>query len=776
MTHMKTLFSAKRWLVHSWMVAGMVGMGCRPPAPVEIAPQAAAGTNPVSEAQALLAERARLDAGLWRNESEAQEHERPFTTLWDDLRRSTNRWATLAGFTFESLRLGEPGPVRRLPHEVRRHVFGSPNRPLPPAEVRQMLARWEADGIRLEHSEWHHKQFHPGEPGKVRSTFSATLYAVRDRDQTRFLVQTEFDVLWAAARDPGKPPVVREIVVNQLTLSERGGADAFRKIGLPRKSSLSPVTLIARDLTGDGRSEILIPTENLAYSYQGDGTWQPYLLMKQFPLHDIETDLRWVRSVLADFTGDAKPDLMLAVPGHGVLLYEADAKGFFTGTPVKLLEEAKLLEKPSVLTVGDVNLDGRLDVWLGQYLPAYVGGQMPAPFYDANDGPPAFLLLNEGAGKFRDATVASGLAGKRNRRVFSASFVDWDDDGDLDLLVVSDFSGLDIFENDGKGTFQDVTDRLADERANFGMSHVLDDLDRDGKLDLFVTGMASTTARRLVALGLSREEFPEHNAMRLWMAFGNRLYLGDGRGRFRQPAAAGMVNRSGWSWGSAALDFANDGWPDLYVANGHISGRTTRDYCTTYWRHDIYVDSRTNNPVLARLFQRELGVLGDISWNGYEKNVLFVNDGGTNFVSAGYLFDVAFEFDSRSVLVDDFDHDGRMDLVVVQQDFFVQPPDGFTVHVLRNEWTNTNHWIGVLLAESPGVSPYGARVEVRTASGKHTGWVVSGDSLWVQHAPMRHFGLGAEREIRSITVTWPGGKRTVLEKPEPDRYHRVAAP
>ena len=121
-----------------------------------------------------------------------------------------------------------------------------------------------------------------------------------------------------------------------------------------------------------------------------------------------------------------------------------------------------------------------------------------------NDGHPAYLLINDGTGRFTDQTAAFGLAPKRHRRTYSASFVDLDEDRDLDLMVVSDFAGLDLYRNNGKGQFTDITDSLGANHYSFGMSHALADFDQDQKLDIYMVGMGSTTARRLESLGLGR--------------------------------------------------------------------------------------------------------------------------------------------------------------------------------------------------------------------------------------------------------------------------------
>ena len=177
------------------------------------------------------------------------------------------------------------------------------------------------------------------------------------------------------------------------------------------------------------------------------------------------------------------------------------------------------------MAVADVDGDGDLDVFIGQYKAPYQAGNMPTPFYDANDGFPSFLLINNGQGEFRDTTQAAGLAEKRNRRTYAASFVDFDSDSHLDLVVTSDFAGVDIYQGNGKGQFIDRTEAWLNQPRLFGMSHVLSDFNRDGLVDLYAVGMASTTARRLERMKLGRDTEQEVTAHRAAMGHGNRLYL-----------------------------------------------------------------------------------------------------------------------------------------------------------------------------------------------------------------------------------------------------------
>jgi hypothetical protein len=197
------------------------------------------------------------------------------------------------------------------------------------------------------------------------------------------------------------------------------------------------------------------------------------------------------QATLVDLEGDGDIDIAWANGGNFgspgspqiLRLYVNDGDGFFadesvarTGGLAGLIRDVQF---------GDVDGDGDLDLWIGQYKFLYFEGSMPTPFYDANDGYPAALLVNDGKGNFLDNTDAAGLSKKRNRRTFSSSLVDLDDDGDLDLMTVNDFCGVDAYLNDGGGKFADATDAMLDQRHLFGMGHCFADFNHDGLLDFY---------------------------------------------------------------------------------------------------------------------------------------------------------------------------------------------------------------------------------------------------------------------------------------------------
>ncbi|MGK0362448.1 MAG: hypothetical protein ACI9U2_004769, partial [Bradymonadia bacterium] len=465
-----------------------------------------------------------------------------------------------------------------------------------------------------------------------------------------------------------------------------------------------------------------------------------------------------------------------------VALHPGDSRGRF-GPGRVVFDPPERLERVRLLVPGDVDGDGDLDVWVAQYRGAYNAGRMPQPFHDANDGWPGYLLRND-AGVFTDVTTAAGLAPLRARHTQSATFFDVDGDGDQDLLRVNDFAGIDLHRN-ADGRFTAATDQLTDARRLFGMAHAIADIDGDGRLDIFATGMNSTTARRLEALGLNRPDRPAHPRWRAAMTFGNRLLLGGGQGSaqgsaqgsiqgFTQAPFAPQVAASGWSWGTVAFDLENDGDVDLYVLNGFVSGHTAQDYCTEYWRHDVHL--RDEMPAAAAdvfLGEAIAGLESGISWNGFEHNRLFINRGraaksSARFIEAGHLFGLAGEADGRNLVATDLDGDGLTDLLVAE----APPGKGLGLRVLRNVAQTTGHWLGVRV----GGQAIGARVELETASGRRVALVAAGDSFLSQSPPAEIFGLGEVDKVKRLTVRWSDGRVAKLERPAVDRWHRLAPP
>lgn len=736
------------------LAAGTVGEG------VEVANPAEVGR----ESAEIMAERRKLDETVWAGEVEAQQYEMVFINLWDRIRSadSAGKLAALAEFPFRSeLSYGSVGAVDELDAGITlSRLDGEPTQTFDAESWAAFAGSMGDAGLQIIQTEWHHSRYVPAaQPGGPASTVSFAIHAVQVETQTLYEVRGNLEVQWTP--DAGDTPVADTIVVTGLTLQQRSNGGIFQRLFTAQSRAgeiAASFPLMAYDLDGDGLSEIILPRWNRVYWNQGGRKFEdrPFL---DHPRKIFEA------GILADFDGDGNADFITVAKDNKPYFYAGTAEGTFPTEGVVCADIT--FDYPTTITAGDVDNDGDLDLWMAQYRASFGGGQMPTPFYDANDGHPSFFLKNDGSGRFVDETEASGLAELRHRRTYSSSFVDLDADGDLDLINVSDFAGLDLYRNNGGGAFELATDAYVDQRDFFGMGHTVGDYNQDGLLDFYVIGMSSTTARRLDRLNAGREDRPDVHQARATMGYGNRMYLGTPEGRFREdPELAAAVARTGWSWGATSFDFDLDGDLDVYVANGHRSGKSAQDYCTTFWRHDIYTGDSEASPAVLDVFKKTLGQINrkEISWNGYEKNVLFVNhpERAGRYVNSSFMFGSAYAFDARSVVSDDLDGDGWPDLLVAEM---IVMDDGFAsaTHVFANA-INTgedNHWFAVRLRESagPGFSPHGAKVTITDDTGRtQSRWIVSGDSFLAQHAPVAHFGLGKATAVTRVEVTWPNGE------------------
>lgn len=736
---------------------------------------------PAKDLESLLADRTAKQHSVWQEETLAQEYEETFIRLWDALRDSDDPDAVLRAFPFNELSFGGLTPVVTLDHGIESRVMKTADRTISVEQWRAWLDEVRRRGFRLDQTEWHHKEFKWVEDGPNESVFSFTLHVANEPANLRVVLTGRFHIVWQEEKTDEGVALADRIKITELEILQRQGEPFFQRLGSFDIAPMRRGPVLAHDLNQDGYSEIILPGANqIAWNQAGSG----YNII---PLHQ-QTITNCRAAVLADFDQDGHIDLIIdgsirVSPASseqvGMFVFKGGADGSFSASPQPLqIEPAFAVQADTTLTAGDIDGDGDLDLWLGQYKQAYVGGSMPTPFFDANDGHPAYLLINQGDGiNFRDETDERGITEKRTRRIYSSSFFDYDRDGDLDLLNVCDFSGIDLYNNDGSGRFTDVTEGSIDERFLFGMGHSFADFDYDGQLDFYAIGMSSTTASRLDKMGARPEDMEELTDMRIPMTFGNRLYLSQDDGTFAQAPNAGEVARTGWSWGVVTVDFDNDGDIEFYVGNGHDSNTTARDYCSAYWTDDIYRGSSIENPLYADYFNEKLThkETNGISWNGFEKNFLFMPmpDGRVRNVS--YLAGVSLERDSRMVLTDDVNMDGRLDLIIDSS-----PPDwdplteGNYLEVYLNQIPATGNFVGVRLADQPGkTTSTSARILVSTGGVIQAGANLNGDSYESQHAAVCHFGLGDRESVDYIEVTFIDGSTKRLENPAINQYHLV---
>ncbi len=332
------------------------------------------------------------------------------------------------------------------------------------------------------------------------------------------------------------------------------------------------------DANGDGLEDIYI-------SQQGGLPNRLYLRQPDGSLRDFskEAGVDWIEltraALFVDLDNDRDQDLALA-QGWYWMLMENDGSGRYT----KRHEQAAEGQLHS-LAAADYDGDGDLDLYFCGRNPRREQDQpegilgTPIPYHDANNGGPNLLLRNDGDWRFTDATAITGLDVNNRRYSYAATWEDFDNDGDPDLYVANDFGRNNLYRNDFEidGRFRDVAAEAGVEDISAGMSVAWGDYDRDGFSDLYVSNMFSSAGNRIAYQRRFRsgdsgslDAFRRH-------ARGNSLFRNDGAGQFEDLSVEAGVTMGRWAWGSLFVDLNNDGWEDLYVANGFITTEDTGD-------------------------------------------------------------------------------------------------------------------------------------------------------------------------------------------------------
>lgn len=714
---------------------------------------------------------------------------RGLVPFWDRMNAAdpVARFDLLADCGLASIRLGKALATTVYDLGITEERFEAGGDLVDAAGWRTLLEGLRNEGYRITHSDWHQERFEIDAEGRRISDTRFTIQGSRDEGRDRMEVKATVRVTWRQEGDGFVPDAVE---VLDAKLRRRSAPPSFTHWLRVRLAPLlleegKPIEIdygatYAWDLDGDQYPDLLqAGSDTVLWNVEGRS-------FEAGPFVPKEAEARVSRvGLVADVDGDGTVDWVCDNAVRKRLEWHRGRSPMVRGEPPFEAEPHEiplqgLFKNISAITAGDIDRDGDLDLYVTQYRTPQ--DAMPERYWDANDGYGNLLLVNDGHGRFSDGTAAAGLDAKQYRRTYSASLVDLDADGDQDLVVVSDFCGTDLYLNDGRGRFGDATEGGLDAPQTFGMSHTFADYDHDGRLDMFVTGMSSTTSRRLERMAAFPEGYDEANRMRSVMGYGNRMYLARADGGFAEPPYKDAVARTGWSWGSVSFDFDNDGDDDIYVANGHVSGKSTEDYCSNFWCHDIYllpgVEGNEMKSYLDAIPNR-----AQISWDGFQVNSLLVNQAGQGFQDLGYMLDAGFDYDSRQAIATDLDLDGRVDLVIARQ-----PDDLLAPASDENAWTSLmlyknslpeaaeRGWIGVTLSGAPGVSPLGATVVLDTDRGERRQAVVAGDSFLCQHPAQKHFGLEPGTSVKSLRVEWPDGRRTVLDAPETGRYHAVTPP
>jgi len=414
---------------------------------------------------------------------------------------------------------------------------------------------------------------------------------------------------------------------------------------------------------------------------------------------------------VGDYDNDGFPDLYVTSYGKNVL-YHNNGDGTFTDVTAK----AGVAGGGWSVSAGffDYDNDGKLDLFVTRYMEwdtkhsKTCGGEWhtycPPEEFPATT---SVLYHNNGDGTFTDVSQKAGISSKKGRAL-GVAFADYDGDGFTDIFVANDGMQQYLYHNNGNGTF---TERgleagaalSEDGRRLSGMGVVFQDYDNDGWPDVIVTE-------------LPRELYG--------------VYHNDGNGTFSYGSLAtglGVLSSGSSGWGVGLEDFDNDGWKDLFVAQGHVLNNVEQ--------------------IDPSLHYLELPMLAMNHEGRFERA-----DSGSTAPAAG-----------RGAAFGDLNNDGWQDVVMTSL--------GGTPHIFFNRG-GKQHWLTISLRGTrSNRDGFGARVRVNG----QTRFATAAGSYLSSSDKRLHFGLGAA-ETAKIEIAWPSGARQYLNGVHADQFLEVREP
>ena len=402
----------------------------------------------------------------------------------------------------------------------------------------------------------------------------------------------------------------------------------------------------------------------------------------------------------ADFDDNGFQDIIISREDGLHLYYNTNGK--FTHKAIKTPINSK--STPSGITLGDIDKDGDLDIFLSTYIKKeLMEGQ--TIFEDKNYGSTSELLVNDGNDNFTSITKQSGLDYIHN--TFMAILVDIDNDTNLDIIVAHDTGEVRTYKNNGNLTFT-MKENPTTNKFAYPMGIAVGDYNNDGLVDFMFSNTGSTLPRFLAKGDIKdASKFNEK-----WIVFRN-----DGNFKFTDVAAETKLADYEFSWGAVFADMNNDGLQDLMVAEN-------------------YIDLAPNN--LFRLPSRML----------IQKN-------DKTFVPTETKSGVKNPNYAITPLISDFNNDGHLDMI------WTNIGSQSLAYINKG---NTNNYIDINLPKN--AKNIGAIVTVNLDSNKKlTDFLITGEGLASDQTSLLHFGLGKGIAIKHITLKRIDGTIQTIENP-----------
>jgi hypothetical protein len=436
---------------------------------------------------------------------------------------------------------------------------------------------------------------------------------------------------------------------------------------------------------------------------------------------------------VGDYDNDGDADLYLSSYGPNAL-YRNQGRGRFA----EIGARAGVADPrwSASCAFGDYDRDGDLDLFVANYVEyrPELQREDAAPYMVQTDqtnpaaargyphpanfrGSPNALYRNEGADRFAEVTRQAGLYSEAGKGL-GVVFLDCDDDGWPDLYVANDGVRNCLFRNRGDGTFEERAAEAGvaygqDGQMQAGMGVDAADCDNDGRQDVTVTN---------------------------FQAEPNSLYRNQGKGYFANETYAsgiGLVSLPFLGFGTQFLDCDNDGWQDLFVANGHVLDNVELfDQSTTYAQRPLLFHNQGPNPQ-GRITFAEVGLQ---SGPGMQAEMV-----------------------GRGTAAGDYDNDGDLDLLVINL--------GRPLVLLRNEGIPGRHWLSLRTAGArSNRDGIGARVKVVAGERAQVQEVRSSRSYLSSSDLRLHFGLGDCARVDQLEIRWPSGLVQQFDNVEADQF------
>jgi Flp pilus assembly protein TadD/peroxiredoxin len=522
----------------------------------------------------------------------------------------------------------------------------------------------------------------------------------------------------------------------------------------------------AGDFDGDGLDDLYIcqpaGLPNRLYRNRGDGTFEDVTEKSGVGVLDSTAC-----ALFADFENKGLQDL-LVVCGSGPLLFLNQGNGKFSFKR-DAFQFAQLPQGTFThAALADYDGDGRLDIYFCLYT-YYLGLDQyhyPTPYFDARNGPPNFLLHNEGNANFVDRTEAAGLNVDNNRFSFACAWGDFNGDGAQDLYVANDFGRNNLYRNNGDGTFSCVSTEAGVEDVGAGMSASWFDFDNDGKMDIYAAAMWSGAGIRVSEQERFHQNEPENiRALYRQHARGNALYRNLGNGKFQNVSSQAGVEMGRWAWCSDAWDFDHDGYADLYIANGYITGADSSegdkaDLASFFWRQLVAKSPPNQTPSLQ--YEQGWNAINELirsgnSWNSSERNVFYANNHDGTFSDVSGTIGLDFLEDSRSFALADLDQDGRLEVILKNR-------NAPQIRILRNAMRDIGDSIVFRLrGQRSNRDAIGTALTVEAGGHRQTKYLQAGSGFLAQHSKELSFGVGKSEGTVRASIRWPGGLTQAFE-------------